>query len=96
MKINKIKMNRIKKGASLGLKDMTICKKIRKFFNKKANKEESLGRYVKRIPFRIREYDWHITIDDGFVAYRYPLNASRNYSIEDLYRKIRKSVKRKL
>lgn len=57
-------------------------------------KEEKLGRQVRRIPFKIKGYGWHITIDDGFCAYRYPLKASLIYSIESLYRKINKSVKK--
>ncbi len=48
---------------------------------------------VRRIPDRIKGYNWHIIIDDGFCAYRYPLNASSRYSIHSLYKKIVKSTK---
>lgn len=58
-------------------------------------KELGMGKYVKRIPYKIKGYSWYITIDDGYVAYRYPLNASGSYSIDSLYRKISKSIKKK-
>ncbi len=53
----------------------------------------NLKKQVSRIPYRIKGYGWHIVIDDGFCAYRYPLKASERESINSLYKKIIKSIK---
>ena len=50
-------------------------------------------RLMKRRITRGRK-DWHIAIDDGFTSYLFKLNASGKYSINSLFRKIQKSIKK--
>ena len=37
---------------------------------------------------------WHIIIDDGYCSYLFPLNASNKYSIDSLFKKIQKSIRK--
>ncbi len=38
---------------------------------------------------------WHIAIDDGYCSYLYKLDASGNYSIDNLFKEIQSKIKRR-
>lgn len=53
---------------------------------------ESMGEQLKKRI--VNTGGWHIVIDDGYISYLFPLKASNKYSINTIFKKIQKSVKK--